>query len=92
MWNVCTIQNSLGKDVPRWQKLTKEDFVDTILSDTDDEVDEVEQTVAVSGFHSQSIPDEKFYYIVCQLLYVISTLLESLFFHFYKIYFYKLLG
>ncbi|VDK69958.1 unnamed protein product [Litomosoides sigmodontis] len=35
-----------SRDVPRWQKLTKEDFVDTILSDTDDDLDEVEQTVA----------------------------------------------
>ncbi|OZC05079.1 hypothetical protein X798_07946 [Onchocerca flexuosa] len=51
-----------GKDVPRWQKLTKEDFVDTIVSDTDDEIDQVEQTVATSGVYSQSIPDEKFYY------------------------------
>ncbi|KAM3717120.1 Ribonuclease [Dirofilaria immitis] len=52
-----------GKDVPRWQKLTKEDFVDTILSDTDDEIDQVEQTVATSGIYSQSILDEKFYYM-----------------------------
>uniref|UniRef100_A0A1I7VXA0 Ribonuclease 3 n=1 Tax=Loa loa TaxID=7209 RepID=A0A1I7VXA0_LOALO len=56
-------ESEQGKDVPRWQKLTKEDFIDTILSDTDDEIDQVEQTVAMSGFHSQSIPEEKFYRI-----------------------------
>ncbi|KAL3985500.1 Ribonuclease-III-like family protein [Acanthocheilonema viteae] len=56
-------ESEQNKDVPRWQKLTKEDFVDTILSDTDEEIDQIEQTVAMSGFHSQSIPDDKFYYI-----------------------------
>uniref|UniRef100_A0AAF5PTB3 Ribonuclease 3 n=1 Tax=Wuchereria bancrofti TaxID=6293 RepID=A0AAF5PTB3_WUCBA len=56
-------ESEQGKDIPRWQKLTKEDFVDTILSDTDDEIDQVEQTVAMSGFYSRSIPEEKFYCI-----------------------------
>lgn len=71
---IYLLQRCSDKDIPRWQKLTKEDFVDTILSDTDDEVDQVEQTVAMSGFNSQSIPDEKFYCIVCHLFRIIFKL------------------
>ncbi|VDN05000.1 unnamed protein product [Thelazia callipaeda] len=69
-FHLCILKNHLfsaalehgsSKDVPRWQKLTEEDFVDTILSDTDDEADQLEQTVACSGFHLKCILDSRFY-------------------------------
>lgn len=62
---ICERKHVVGRgDVPRWQKLTAEDFVDTVLSDTDDEVDLTEQAVSVSNFCSQSIPARNFYFTV----------------------------
>ncbi|VDM36853.1 unnamed protein product [Toxocara canis] len=47
--------------VPRWQKLTADDFADTPLSDTDDELDVGELTVATSENWSQTVAAGRFY-------------------------------
>nr|AEF32762.1 DROSHA [Ascaris suum] len=47
--------------VPRWQKLTADDFADTPLSDTDEEVDVGELTVANSENWSQTLAAGRYY-------------------------------
>lgn len=53
---------STGKaESPRWHKLTAEDIIDQVLSDSDDEVIKEQSTVAESGCRSYSVFDEQCY-------------------------------